>query len=444
MERIRETLGPSADVALRYALVPDSLRRLRRRRRADRLALLLRSTLLVLTLVGVPGTFYGWDHPAALAAAKPATAATPRGVAPSAPRPAGMTVPALVAANVDVAPAGDRPITPTAAQASDPAVSPTAAPTADPAPLALPAKVPHRALPAVLPVASVTPSPAAPARTATPARDRAASVPAVPKPSPTRSPAWNGAGLAQSLRGLTAGEQGSYGIAVIDLSSGQELDLDATTPMTAASVNKLEILAALYRQAEQGRLSLDQTLRTSEDDIQDYGTGVIRYQPVGTAYPLRELTRLLIEQSDNTASYMLANLVGLSTIEGYVQGWGLAATKVGDGVSSPHDAAVLLAMLYGGRLVSADDARQMVDYLSHTAWNDRIPAGLPADITVAHKIGNQVNVVNDVGIIYLPGRPYVLSIFSADVSLPRAVAVEQQISRTVYEFQRQQSGAIER
>jgi beta-lactamase class A len=261
-----------------------------------------------------------------------------------------------------------------------------------------------------------------------------------PAPTATPVPPLDTAGLARALHGLIAGEDGTYAITVLDLNSGQEVDLNAAASMDAASVNKLEILVALYHQVERGKLDLNQTLRTTDDDIQDYGTGSIRYQPVGTAYTVQELARLLIEQSDNTASYMLAQLIGLPAIEALDAAWGLRSTQVGPDVSSAHDAATLLALLYRGRLVSAEHRQQMLDYLSHTDFNDRIPAGLPAGIQVAHKIGNQVHVINDAGIVFLPGRPYVLSIFTADVDEDRAVAVEQDISRTVYDYERRAGG----
>jgi len=263
---------------------------------------------------------------------------------------------------------------------------------------------------------------------------------ATPSPTAIPVPSLDQMGLSNALTALVRAADGTYAVSVIDLASNQRVDLDATSSMDAASVNKLEILAALYHQVELGRLSLDQTVRTGADDIQDYGTGVIRYQPVGTTYTLNDLARLLVEQSDNTASFMLAQIVGLPTVDALVQQWGLPQTRVGELTSSAHDAATLMALLYHGRLANPAHTKQMVEYLSHTAWNDRIPAGVPASVTVAHKIGNQVNVVNDVGIVYLPGRPYVLSIFSADVNEDQAVGVEQAISRTVYDFEREANG----
>ncbi|HEY8742135.1 MAG TPA: serine hydrolase, partial [Chloroflexota bacterium] len=93
--------------------------------------------------------------------------------------------------------------------------------------------------------------------------------------------------------------------------------------------------------------------------------------------------------------------------------------------------------LYQGKLANATDTDQMLQYLTHTAFHDRIPAGVPADVVVAHKIGTQINVENDVALVALPGRPYILSIFAKDVTEEDAVPVEQAISRAVYQFEQQ-------
>jgi beta-lactamase class A len=257
------------------------------------------------------------------------------------------------------------------------------------------------------------------------------------EPTPVPVPPLNTAGLREAILGITAASDGTYGVSIVDLTSGQKLDLNAAEPMNAASVNKLEILAALYHEVEAGRVHLDTTLTLTTANIQDYGTGVIRYQPLGTRYTLDQLATVLVEQSDNTASYMLAQYLGLATIDKLVAGWGLTSTVVGQEVSTPQDAARFMQLLYEGKLANGADTRQMLDYLSHTAFNDRIPAGLPAGIVVAHKIGTQVNVENDVALVQMPGRPYVLSIFAKDVTEANAVPVEQAISRTVYQYEQQ-------
>ncbi len=249
------------------------------------------------------------------------------------------------------------------------------------------------------------------------------------------------AGLTADVKAATADAQGRYSVYVIDLSSGQTVNIVGLQSMNAASVDKLEILGTVFHLAELGKINMDGTMRLTGNNIQDYGTGVIRYDAYGTTYTVSELCRLLIEYSDNTASYMLASLAGAQAIDSFDANWGLSATDVMDDTSSARDAARFLQFLYEGKLMNAQHTQTFVDYLTHTVFNDRIPAGLPDSVLVAHKIGTQVGVINDAGIIYLQGRPYILSIFSEQVDEDAAPAVEQRISKIVLEYEVKARGA---
>ncbi|MCL4509012.1 MAG: class A beta-lactamase-related serine hydrolase [Chloroflexi bacterium] len=249
------------------------------------------------------------------------------------------------------------------------------------------------------------------------------------------APPLDTAGLKQALEALLATTSGTYQVSVVDLTTGQELDIGSDEPTDAASVNKMEIMAAVFHEAELGHLSLQDRVTITASDMQNYGTGVIRYQPAGAAYSIQDLVKLMIEQSDNTASYVLAQRLGVANIDALIRQWGLKVTDVGPDVSTARDAARFLTLLYRRKLATESDTAKMLDYLAHTQWNSRIPAGVPSSIVVAHKIGNQVNVENDAGIVLLPQRPYVLTIFSSGVPGDAADPVEQQISRTVYTFE---------
>lgn len=423
MERLSHSaVGTAGNAVLRYGYVPPSLLLMQGRQRDRRTHALIRLAFSVLVVLAAVGA-YRWQR-LALVSAETADAAR---IAPAAPGPERhVSLPSR-------SPATGNPEWPQsiAAAGLDARIG-TAATRAAAADV-------QATVPAGVGRGDVLQSPAARAREAEQNRVLAPAATASPVPMPV--PPLAVAALQRSLDAITGQADGSYGISVVDLTSGQELDINATTPMNAASVNKLEILASLYHEVERGRLRVDQTLTTTPTDMQDYGTGVIRYQPVGTSYSVDQLATLLIEQSDNTASYMLSDLIGVDTIDALIQRWGLHTTSIDKDVSSPQDAARFMALLYQGKLANAVDTRHMLTLLTHTAFNDRIPAGLPGGIPVAHKIGTQVNVENDVAIVLLPGRPYILSVFAKHVTEERAVPVEQAISRTVYQFEDQAKGA---
>jgi len=241
--------------------------------------------------------------------------------------------------------------------------------------------------------------------------------------------------VAAQIAKMTVGQRGRYALCVLDIASQQTYGFDADTQSDAASLNKVVILAVIYQQAAMSRIDLDRIVTTTPDDIQDYGTGSIRYDPVGSSYSVRTLARLMIEQSDNTASYMLAQLVGLSTIQSQVTSWGMRKTLIGEDMTSARDITILFNLIYHNRIAPPKLTGEMIDFLTHTDFRDRIPALLPTDVRIGHKIGNHVGVLNDGGIVFLAGRPYVIVILNKDIDEARGLLLEQQISKAVYDFQ---------
>jgi beta-lactamase class A len=103
------------------------------------------------------------------------------------------------------------------------------------------------------------------------------------------------------------------GVHVLDLTSGAALDHGSTQRWYLASLVKLPIAIAVLRGVERGSFTLDTTLRLRADDRVD-GAGQTNQQPIATELPLRYLLEQMMAYSDNTASDMLIDLVGLATV----------------------------------------------------------------------------------------------------------------------------------
>lgn len=81
-----------------------------------------------------------------------------------------------------------------------------------------------------------------------------------------------------------------------------------------------------------------------------------------------------------------------------------------------------------------------MDHMSHTIFDEEgIPPGVPAHVQVAHKVGTVTGVANDIGIVFLADRPYILCVMTDGVgqSVDEGFAVITEISRRVYQFQRE-------
>lgn len=242
--------------------------------------------------------------------------------------------------------------------------------------------------------------------------------------------------LGRSIQKVVDNRWVNYSVYVEDWNSSFSLGLNDTVIYTAASVNKLPILTALYVSAQKGNVDLDRVITIQQQDIQDYGTGSIRYDTPGATYSIKTLAKLMIQQSDNTAAYILANeILGIDTIQDLMNSWGLTQTDMTNNKTSNRDMARLLKKLYTRGVAGEAYTLEMLSFLKDTDFEDRLPALLPDSATVYHKIGTEVGVLHDIGIVQDGTLTYYIGILTTDVdNEEEAQSISAQISKTVYDY----------
>jgi beta-lactamase class A len=241
--------------------------------------------------------------------------------------------------------------------------------------------------------------------------------------------------IQERLLGDIEGLQGAYGIAVVDIPTGTIYGINGNRLFRAASVNKMPIVVTLYQQAAAGRISLSQQIQIGESDIQRYGTGTIQNSDTPRVYSLAQLADLTITVSDNTAAFVLERSLGQQNVQQNVRRWRLDNTSMADNTSTPADAASLMAQLYKGSLLPSDSTKVVLASLQATVFPARIGSGVPSGVPVAHKVGTDVGVYNDAGVVLLNGRPYAVAVLSEDSDETQADAAYARLSRDVYDFE---------
>lgn len=224
--------------------------------------------------------------------------------------------------------------------------------------------------------------------------------------------------LLEQIENILKESNGTYSVYIYDIKKKQGFGINEKMVITAASVNKIAILAALYYLAGMGEIDLEKTITLQKEDIQDYGTGSIRYDQPGTIYSLKTLARLMMEKSDNTAAYILSNhIIGLGKIQKLIDGWNLTQTNMVDNKTSNFDISILLIKMYQGEITNPSLTAEMLNFMDKSDFDDRIPAGVLEGIKVYHKTGDEIGKIHDVGIVDLPtGRPYYLGILTTDMT----------------------------
>jgi beta-lactamase class A len=245
---------------------------------------------------------------------------------------------------------------------------------------------------------------------------------------------------SDELRSVIKKQVGSawnnYSVYVSDLNSPFTMGINESTIFTGASVNKVPILAALYDEAQKGNVNFDKIITLQEEDIQDYGTGSIRYDSPGTTYSVKTLVRLAAQKSDNTAAHLLANyVVTIPVVQSYIDSWRMTQTDMAGNKTSNKDMEILFRKIVNGQVVNSALTAELLGFLKDSDFEDRIPALLPKDATVYHKIGTGPGEIHDSGVVVSGKMKYYIGILTEGVTDSEGAAtLSAQISKTVYDY----------
>jgi beta-lactamase class A len=231
----------------------------------------------------------------------------------------------------------------------------------------------------------------------------------------------------------------NYSVYVVDYHSNLSVGINESEMFTGASINKVPIMAVLYNEAQNGTVNFDQVITLQPEDIQDYGSGSIRYDPPGTTYTIKTLVRLMMQKSDNTAAFLLGHyVVGLPKVQAIINSWGLTQTDMANNKTSNKDMELLLRKIYGNNVANPSLTAEMLGFMKDGDFENRIPGDLPKDVTVYHKTGDgDTGEIHDVGIVTHGNTAYYIGILTSDVGdVAAAEKLEAKISKIVYDFMR--------
>ena len=261
--------------------------------------------------------------------------------------------------------------------------------------------------------------------------------PEAPRPQ-SPPPAVDLAALRGDLRGAAGRHAGRYGVVVFDPESRGGVSLGGDEAFTAASVGKLPTLLALYRAAARGELDLDDKISLLHEDYQSYGTGVLHNLAPGTEMTLRECAYYLVNKSDNTAWAMLDRRLGVEGIQEEMEEIGATGTNYHEGTTTPEDVFLMLRKINDPSFTDGKLSKEMISAMTDTAFEDRLPASLPQDVRVAHKIGSYEDSYGDAGIVFYKDRDgaerrYFIVVLSGGTGEGSARSAMQEMSRAAYD-----------
>lgn len=245
-----------------------------------------------------------------------------------------------------------------------------------------------------------------------------------------------------TIEKLIAEIDGIAGVVIRDLDSSAGFEINADTQFRAASLIKLPILYSFFKQATAGSLDPDELTTVAPTDV-TRGFGVLRTLQPGLQLRWRDLATLMVIVSDNTATNMLMDRLGMSAINADIRQLGMTSSilqrKMGDydnpadNLTTPVDVEkVLIALLESPKL--ADEYRDEIATILHgQQCRNKLRWHIPEEVALAHKTGDLPGVEHDAGILTVGEQRTLIVVMTHKLaSNTQGEALSRAIGKMVY------------
>ncbi len=200
------------------------------------------------------------------------------------------------------------------------------------------------------------------------------------------------------------------------------VDINASEIFSAASIIKIPVLIDLFKSIEAGQLSLNDKM-TLTDYYRAEGSGSLQFKAENSQWTIDELARIMITESDNSATNMIMSKLGSMTdINSSIRLWGLKNTSVktwlpdinGNNKTTARDMGTMLYNIDNNHdFLDISSREKIFDYMGHVHNNRLIQAGLGPGALFMHKTGDIGKMLGDAGIVFAPnGRKYIVVILA--------------------------------
>jgi len=265
--------------------------------------------------------------------------------------------------------------------------------------------------------------------------------PTLSPPPPPDSVIDSSAPLGQAVQDALTGTQGSYGIVILNLKTGENYSLNQHVSYASASLYKLWVMAETYRQIRDGLLKEDEILSGKYETLNadfnidpntaEFKTGII-------SMSVSDALNKMITISDNYAALLLTLRIKLTNITSFLRANGFNESTTGTSVDNPtttaFDTAFFFEKLYKKQLINEEYSNKILDLLKAQKLNDKIPKYLPYSVLIAHKTGELDDYTHDAGIVYAPNSDYIIVVLSKSDNTDLAKERISNVSESVYNY----------
>ena len=246
-------------------------------------------------------------------------------------------------------------------------------------------------------------------------------------------------GLDHLLEDSIKNRQGTYGIYIKNLKTGETASINADSKLETASLYKLWVAGVVYAQIKNGSINKNEKLESSKYDLyKKMDFDIKKEEEEKLKEEKLEMTVAdalikMITVSDNDSAYLLTDRVGFANINSFLNQNGFPNSKITNPpTSTPREIGSFYEKLYKGEIVNKQSSNELIVLLKSQRINDRIPKYLP-NIAVAHKTGELGTLKHDAGIVY--GKdPYVLVVLTDTKDTDHAAEFTAELSKQIFSY----------
>lgn len=248
---------------------------------------------------------------------------------------------------------------------------------------------------------------------------------------------------AESLDGYIA-----VGVCDLRASCTGSFFINPDEPMPQASSIKIVVLLELYKQAQGGRLKLDDVYTVRKEDLVQDSDIMNGLTPGVSKITLRDLATMMMAVSDNAATNVLIDKVGMAQATATMQSLGLKNTRLArkmmdlkaahegrENISTAREMVTLLRSVYEGKVLNKPYADEFWKMLATHKADSHMRQAIPDEVMVASKHGWLEGVRAESGVVFVEGRPFIVTVMTSYLRDEKeGEAVIGRITRKAYDY----------
>lgn len=228
-----------------------------------------------------------------------------------------------------------------------------------------------------------------------------------------------------------------------NLNTGANVNINNDYKIWPASLTKLPLVMVVMKKVEEGVWNLNDELVLLQEDLDSKSGDMYSQNSVGTRFTVDQLIIKLLVDSGNTAYKILYRNLSETDYLKLINSIGLDQLFNKEGKISPKEYSRLLRSLYYSTFLSPKNSEKILQLLTSSSFKSFLSKGLPAGILFAHKYGENLdyNVFSDFGIVYVPGRPYLIAVSieaidpqNQDETVKKVEGIMQAASKFIFDY----------